>query len=156
MYSQLQCKTTVRPEPPKAETEWYWRTIWEDEKRHNFNAQWLQDLRANYRNLPEQKPVTITVADVQQQIKNMKSWTAPGPDMIHTYWLNGTTKWLASCTGTSAPSLDLTLPSPGGKLLRRLWRRTGQSSCGTSRYIYLYICVCDLYMCGYEKNTIYK
>ena len=44
-------------------------------------------MRANHRNLPEQKPVTITVADVQQQMKNMKSWTAPGPDMIHTYWL---------------------------------------------------------------------
>ena len=38
---------------------------------------------------PQESPrtVTITVADVQQQIKNMKSWTAPSPDMIHTYWL---------------------------------------------------------------------
>ena len=44
-------------------------------------------MRADHRNLPEQKPVTITVADVQQRIKNMKTWTAPGPDMIHTYWL---------------------------------------------------------------------
>ena len=28
---------------------------------------------ADHRNLPEQKPVTITIADVQQQFKNMKS-----------------------------------------------------------------------------------
>ena len=47
----------------------------------------MQDLRADHRNLPELKAVTITVADVQHRIKNMKSWTAPGPDMIHTYWL---------------------------------------------------------------------
>ena len=85
VYSQLQCKNTIRPEPPKAETERYWKTIWEDEKTHNTSAQWFQDLRADHRNLPEQKPVTITVADVQQRIKNMKNWTAPGPDMIHTY-----------------------------------------------------------------------
>ena len=32
VYSQLQYKNTVRPEPPKAETERYWKTIWEDEK----------------------------------------------------------------------------------------------------------------------------
>ena len=47
----------------------------------------MQDLRADHRNFPEQEPFTITVADVQQWIKNMNSWTAPGSDMIHHYWL---------------------------------------------------------------------
>ena len=28
VYSQLQCKTTERPKPPKAGTKWYWKTIW--------------------------------------------------------------------------------------------------------------------------------
>ena len=50
-------------------------------------TQWLQDLRADHRKVTEQKPVTITIAHVQQWIKNMKSWTALGPDMIHPYWL---------------------------------------------------------------------
>ena len=60
-------------------------------RRHNTNAQWLQDLRADHRNLPEQEPVTITAADVQQGIKNRKSWTAPSPDMIQTYCLKNLT-----------------------------------------------------------------
>ena len=34
------------------------------------------------------------------------------------------TKWLASCTGTSVPTMDQTLPVPDGKLLRRLWINT--------------------------------
>lgn len=35
----------------------------------------------------EQEPVTITVIDIQQRLKNIKIWTAPDPDMIHTHWL---------------------------------------------------------------------
>lgn len=30
---------------------------------------------------------TITMADIRDKVSNMKSWTAPDPDMIHTYWL---------------------------------------------------------------------
>ncbi|KAL3977722.1 2-oxoisovalerate dehydrogenase E1 component beta subunit [Sarotherodon galilaeus] len=37
-------------------------------------------------NLPEQGPVTIIVADIQERVSSMKSWTAPGPQ-VHAYWL---------------------------------------------------------------------
>lgn len=47
----------------------------------------LQDLKAHDSNLPEQESVTITAADIQQQVKNRKSWTTLGLDMTHTYWL---------------------------------------------------------------------
>lgn len=41
------------------------REGWEKDATHNSNARWLLDLRADHSNLPEQGPVTITVADVQ-------------------------------------------------------------------------------------------
>lgn len=73
-------------EPPKAETELYWKNIWERDTKHNEKAQWLNELRRNTQR-PEQQPVTIDEDDLCQRVKRMKNWTAPGPDMIHAYWL---------------------------------------------------------------------
>ncbi|KAI3368084.1 hypothetical protein L3Q82_026902, partial [Scortum barcoo] len=73
----------MKAESPRLETEQYW----EKEASQNINTHWLVDLRADHSNLPEQEPVTITAADIQEKVSSMKSWTAPGPDMTHTYWL---------------------------------------------------------------------
>uniref|UniRef100_A0A669EZW7 Reverse transcriptase domain-containing protein n=1 Tax=Oreochromis niloticus TaxID=8128 RepID=A0A669EZW7_ORENI len=86
VYSQWQ-GNNKRTAPPRLETEQYWKSIWENDATHNGNAQWLVDLRADHSDLPEQGPVTITVADIQERVSSMKSWTAPGPDMVHAYWL---------------------------------------------------------------------
>ncbi|XP_076733794.1 uncharacterized protein LOC143414044 [Maylandia zebra] len=86
VYSQWQ-GNNKRTAPPRLETEQYWKSIWEKDATHNGNAQWLVDLRADHSDLPEQGPVTITVADIQERVSSMKSWTAPGPDMVHAYWL---------------------------------------------------------------------
>lgn len=86
VYAQWQGNNT-RADPPRLETERYWKGIWEREASHNTDAQWLVDLREDHSNLPEQNPVTITVADIQGRVSGMKNWTAPGPDMIHAYWL---------------------------------------------------------------------
>ncbi|KAL4008504.1 hypothetical protein ACER0C_002356 [Sarotherodon galilaeus] len=86
VYSQWQ-GNNKRTAPPRLETEQYWKSIWEKDATQNGNAQWLVDLRADHSDLPEQGPVTITVADIQERVSNMKSWTAPGPDMVHAYWL---------------------------------------------------------------------
>lgn len=71
VYSQWQgSKTTANP--PRAETEQYWKSIWEKETPHNTNAQWLADLKAEHRNLPEQKPVVITTADIQKRVRELE------------------------------------------------------------------------------------
>ncbi|TWW78234.1 hypothetical protein D4764_11G0003550 [Takifugu flavidus] len=72
---------------PRAETEQYRKSIWEKEATYNTTAQWLQDLQTEHSQLPEQDPVVITLADIQTRVSKMKSWTAPGPDKILTYWL---------------------------------------------------------------------
>ncbi|XP_051935035.1 uncharacterized protein LOC127609236 [Hippocampus zosterae] len=87
VYAQWQGPNN-RADPPRLETERYWKGIWEKEKvAHNSSAQWLVTLREEHSNLPEQNPVIITVADIQERVSDMKNWTASGPDMVHTYWL---------------------------------------------------------------------
>ena len=89
VYSQLQNKAsaTVKADPPKVETEQYWKNIWEKDATHNADAQWLKDLKAQHSDIPEQTPVTVTTEDIQHRANRMRSWAAPGPDMIHAYWL---------------------------------------------------------------------
>ena len=58
----------MRTDPTRAETEQYWKSIWEKEASHNTNAQWLVDLKADHSNLPEQDPVTVTMADNQDRV----------------------------------------------------------------------------------------
>ena len=68
------------------------------------------DLRADQSNLPEQEPVTITMADTQKRVSGMKSWTAPGPDMIHSYWLKKLTALYEHVAAQMIKLLDGTHP----------------------------------------------
>ncbi|XP_078026439.1 uncharacterized protein LOC144464171 [Epinephelus lanceolatus] len=86
VFSQWQGNNS-RSDPLRAELETYWKGIWERAASHNTCARWLVDLRADHSNLPEQEPVTISMADIQERVSKMESWTAPSPDMIHIYWL---------------------------------------------------------------------
>ena len=89
VYSKLRGKKwdSQNAEPPKAETERFWKDIWEKEATHNTTAEWLKELQRDHQQQPEQEPITITGTDLGQRLQRMKSWTAPGPDMIHAYWL---------------------------------------------------------------------
>ena len=89
VYSQLQtgARSTANADPPKVETEQYWKSIWEKDATHNGDAQWLKDLKAQHCDIPEQMPVTVTAEDIRQRVDQMRSWAAPGPDMIHAFWL---------------------------------------------------------------------
>lgn len=42
---------STKSDPPRAETEQYWKNIWE-EASHSTSAQSLVDLRADHNNLP--------------------------------------------------------------------------------------------------------
>ncbi|XP_078020835.1 uncharacterized protein LOC144459905 [Epinephelus lanceolatus] len=94
---------SIRIDPPWAETEQYWKSIREKEASHNTDAKWLVDLRADHSNLPDQESLTITMADIQERVLGMKSWTTLGPDMIHTYWLKKVTAlyWPVTCLCTT-------------------------------------------------------
>lgn len=42
-------------------------------------------VRSEKSHLPEQEPVSLTVAYIKDRVSGMKNWTAAGPDIIHTY-----------------------------------------------------------------------
>ncbi len=65
VYSQWQ-GSKMTADPPRAETEQYWKNIWEKEATQNTSAQWLVD-PVEHSNVPEQDPVTITLADIQKE-----------------------------------------------------------------------------------------
>ena len=90
VYTSLRSGTSCdkHPDPPKKETEMFWKGIWEKEASHNEQAQWIAGLKADHQTSVHQQPqVTISEDDLRRRVNRMKNWTAPGPDMIHTYWL---------------------------------------------------------------------
>ena len=82
----------VQKDPPRRETEEFWKAIWEKEAVHNQHANWLNNLKSQYQEVLNQNPVTITKEDLIARVKRMKNWSAPGNhDMIHAYWLKSFT-----------------------------------------------------------------
>ena len=73
-----------RGQPDKEEMTMYWQEIWSQEKKHNRSASWLQQLQRNH---PTQPATTITPEKTAQTLRKMSSWKAPGPDMVHAFWL---------------------------------------------------------------------
>ena len=90
VYSMLRGSgpTGQQPDPPMKDTEQFWNGIWGKEAAHNSQARWLEELKQDWHpRLSQQQPVTITECDLCRRLTRMKNWTAPGPDMIHAYWL---------------------------------------------------------------------
>ena len=56
------------------------------EKKHNKNAKWLKELRAE-RNEIKQGNIQITTEMVTQQKRKVTNWKCPGPDGVQGYWL---------------------------------------------------------------------
>jgi len=90
VYSMLRGNGPARQQqdPPMKDTELFWKGIWGKEAVHNGQASWLEELKHDWQpRLDRQQPVTITECDIRRRVTRMKNWTAPGPDMIHAYWL---------------------------------------------------------------------
>ena len=49
---------------------------------------WIAELKADHQALvTQQQPVIISEEDLRLRVTRIKSWTVPGHDMIHAYWL---------------------------------------------------------------------
>ena len=88
----------METDPPRSEIEEYWKSIWEKEGSRNTNAQGLTDLSNDHSNLQEQHPINIRVADIQERVSRIKTWTAQNPDMIHSNCLRTITD-VGPCSG---------------------------------------------------------
>jgi negative regulator of sigma E activity len=58
------------------------KNIWGVAKQHNSEAAWIQDLKDQIKDIPQQPSMEISVDDVQKKVKWMSNWKAPGPDQV--------------------------------------------------------------------------
>ena len=93
-------------EPAKQETETFWKNIWENQVKHNTNADWLKDLEQDYSQDQVQENIRITEKGPKkkERVRKMKSWRAPGPDMVHGYWLKKLTATAPKVSCTNEPT----------------------------------------------------
>ena len=77
-------KQEVKPDAQQSTA--FWKDIWGNEKHHNKNAEWLNDLRVEQQG-EQQENIEITENLIRQQCKKIPNWKAPGPDGVQGYWI---------------------------------------------------------------------
>ena len=77
-------KQEVKPDAKQSTA--VWKDIWGNEKLHNTNAEWLNDLREEQQG-EQQENIVITENLIRQQCKKLPNWKAPGPDGVQGYWI---------------------------------------------------------------------
>ena len=73
-------------EPNAAESKQFWSSIWDNEKEHERNTEWLRELRAEKDNT-KQNDINITIEIIKEQVKKIPNWKRPVPDGVQDYWL---------------------------------------------------------------------
>jgi hypothetical protein len=56
-------------------------------KAHNHKAPWIRKIISDHENIPPMAPSSITIEQVKSKLSSMSNWKAPGPDMVHKYWI---------------------------------------------------------------------
>ena len=86
VYQELNGKEQARDAVPDSEeSKQFWANIWSKQEAHKDDAEWLEELRQEKRNV-RQENFVITEAMVKQQCKKLPNWKAPGPDDVQGYW----------------------------------------------------------------------
>ena len=77
----------INNEKPNAEdSKQFWSNIWDNEKEHERNAQWLRELRAEKDNM-KQNDINMTTEMIKEQVRKILTWKSPRPDGVQGYWL---------------------------------------------------------------------
>lgn len=84
LLNKQQDATSEPPSQPAVET--FWRSILEDNVKHN-KALWIKDEeKANQRVTP-QAWTELTSTDMLRIVKRAQNWKYPGPDKLQNFWL---------------------------------------------------------------------
>ena len=87
-YRELRKKSIEVKEPPEIrEVEEFWSKIWEDNKSHNSEAQWIKDQEKVIENQEQQRWHDISKEEAILAIMKSSNWKAPGNDGIANFWL---------------------------------------------------------------------
>ena len=94
-YDELENKgkeeSTDNKQPDKEKVLKFWSNIWENEKKHNQDAEWINDVKEETQDIPKQENLSITPAMVRKALKKMKNWKAAGADGVQGFWLKNLT-----------------------------------------------------------------
>lgn len=82
---------TVNDPPPSQEVEAFWSNIWECEKVHNHNSEWLKRHEALYEDLENQTWGAISAEETTYAIGKSSNWKSPGKDKVPNFWLKSLT-----------------------------------------------------------------
>ena len=92
-YRELGKKNIVIHQAPEKESvENVRSSIWEEEKRHNVNAEWIRQLENDNQNIPEQVWSGISIEETKIAIKRSTNWKSPGNDGVANFWLKHLTE----------------------------------------------------------------
>ena len=87
VYQQMDGLRNINNEKRNAEdSKEFWSNIWDSEKEHERNAEWVRELRAEKGNM-KQNDINITTEMINEQVKKIPNWKSPGPDGVQGYWL---------------------------------------------------------------------
>ena len=87
VYQQMDGIRNINNEKPNAEeSKQFWSNIWDNEKEHERNAEWLRKLRAEKDNM-KQNNMNITTEMRKEQVQKMLNWKSSGPDGVQGCWL---------------------------------------------------------------------
>ena len=85
-YQQLGgSDTKAYQQPGIKETERFWTKIWQP-KKHNENAEWINNITRELDRLEEGPEMEIHVDLLRTTLKRISNWKAPGHDGIHGFW----------------------------------------------------------------------
>ena len=77
----------INDTPSTNSVEAFWKSILEDDRNHNGNADWISKHEEMYRNSPEQVSTEITKDEVTAAIRKTSNWKSPGVDNVPNFWL---------------------------------------------------------------------
>ena len=87
VYQQMDGVRNINNEKPNAEeSKQFWSNIWDNEKEHERNAEWLRELRTEKDNT-KQSDINITTEMITKQVKKIPNRKNPEPDRVLGYWL---------------------------------------------------------------------
>jgi Reverse transcriptase (RNA-dependent DNA polymerase) len=111
LYTDLQGEDQRGEAPDPVESVMFWSKLWDTPVTHNKEAKWMEAVRKDNARVKEQASVTITKEKVEQAVRRMKNWKAPGPDEVHGFWLKKLTSLHEPMAKLLEESLEKGCPS---------------------------------------------